>query len=220
MKRFIFSVILVGVYAIGFGQDEEFYYWYKGERQSLQLKPDKTFLLLNHQINKEALSSKLQIDKMNVDPVRKVQLGGSQNHKHARFRDSYWTIVKTESKKLDLYIPEIAYHGPFFEGEKGEEVGLSHLFYVKLHQQRDIEKLESLANQHQIEILHNNNFRPLWYTLACDRSSTGNALQMANLFYETGIFAAAEPDLMATIFSNGNEKRPQTRRENSLKIAP
>ncbi len=37
---------------------------------------------------------------------------------------------------------------------------------------------------------------PLWFTLSCKRMSKGNALEMANYFYETGNFAYAEPDLM------------------------
>jgi subtilisin family serine protease len=96
-------------------------------------------------------------------------------------------------KKFMLCMPLL-----FFEGSRGEEVGLSHLFYVKLHSLQDAEQLEVLAKQHQVKILYNNKFRPLWYTLACDRNSTGNALALANLFYETGFFAAAEPDLMPT----------------------
>jgi len=37
---------------------------------------------------------------------------------------------------------------------------------------------------------------PLWYTLSCDRFSEGNALQMANLFYESDLFFSSQPDLM------------------------
>lgn len=38
---------------------------------------------------------------------------------------------------------------------------------------------------------------PLWYTLSCTKKSKGNALDMANLFYETGFFESSEPDLMS-----------------------
>jgi hypothetical protein len=37
---------------------------------------------------------------------------------------------------------------------------------------------------------------PLWYTLSCTTESSGNALEMANLFFESDLFSAAEPDLM------------------------
>jgi hypothetical protein len=60
----------------------------------------------------------------------------------------------------------------------------------------DINVLESFASENNVEILGNNKFMPLWYTLACTKSSAGNALKMANLFYESGKFSAAEPDLM------------------------
>lgn len=198
MKRFILLIILISISTIGFGQGGEFYYWYKGEKQPLQLKPDKNFLLLDHQTDEKSLSDKLQVDITNIERIRKVELGASYKQSHTQLRNNYWTTVKTREEQMDLTKPGIIYYAPFFQGSRGEEVGLSHLFYVKLHHQEDREQLEALAKQHHVEILYNNKFRPLWYTLACDRNSTGNALELANLFYEMDLFAASEPDLMPT----------------------
>jgi hypothetical protein len=35
-----------------------------------------------------------------------------------------------------------------------------------------------------------------WYILEADKNSQGDALQMANYFYETELFAACEPDII------------------------
>lgn len=98
--------------------------------------------------------------------------------------------------QLDLPTSAIAYEAPFFVGQSGKELGLSHLLYVKLFDPADVGHLERLAEEHRLTILGNNTYMPLWYALACDRNSKGNALEMANLFYETGLFSAAQPDLM------------------------
>jgi hypothetical protein len=197
MKSLALFAIVVSVYTLGFGQDGEFYYWYRGEKQPLQLKPDKTFLLFDHQMDERSLSDKLHVDKAKIERIKKLEPRKSSKQSGTP-RNNHWAIVKSEPERLNLSAPGIIYHAPFFTGAHGRELGLSHLFYVKLRAQEDQKTLETLADQHRVEILHNNKFRPLWYTLACSRKSTGNTLTMANLFYETGLFAAAQPDLMAT----------------------
>lgn len=51
----------------------------------------------------------------------------------------------------------------------------------------------------RVSIVGNNSFMPLWYILSCNQHSVGNALQAANLFYESGLFAAAEPDFIGSV---------------------
>lgn len=67
---------------------------------------------------------------------------------------------------------------------------------MRLFKAEDIDKLKDFAKENNVEILGRNIFMPLWYTLSCTKYSKGNALEMANAFYESGIFRAAEPDLM------------------------
>lgn len=102
MKRFILFAILISVSSIGFGQNGEFYYWYKGEKQPLQLKPDKTFVLLDHQTDEKSLSDNLQVDKTNIEPIRKVEFGASYKQSHTKLRNNYWTIVKSEPEQFLL----------------------------------------------------------------------------------------------------------------------
>jgi subtilisin family serine protease len=93
-------------------------------------------------------------------------------------------------------LDEIIYNVPFFSNSQNEDIGLSHLFYVKLNKKEDLKILDELSLTHNVEIIGSNKFMPLWYTLSCTKRSTGNALTMANLFFETGLFSASEPDLM------------------------
>lgn len=88
MKRFILFAILISVSTIGFGQDGELYYWYKGEKQPLQLKPDKSFLLLDHETDEKSLSDKLRVDMTNIERIRKVELGASYKQSHTQLRNN------------------------------------------------------------------------------------------------------------------------------------
>lgn len=112
-----------------------------------------------------------------------------------------WSIIEKKEKgntdSLIAYLSDHAlYISPFYLTLKGKEVGLSHLFYVKLYKADDIGLLEDFAAKNKVEILGKNKFMPLWYTLSCTKHSKGNALEMANLFYESSKFRSAEPDLM------------------------
>lgn len=189
MKYFLCYLSVLVFTTTGEAQQKDVYYWYKGEKQALEIKEDKWFLLFDHQPEQQMISREIQVKEEQIVAPKKVYSPGDTVR--------YWTEVQAERREINLDTSVISYHAPYFYSETGKEVGLSHLFYVKLHDAEDIEQLEELAKKHQIEILNNNKFRPLWYTLACDRNSTGNALEMANLFFETGLFDAAEPDLMA-----------------------
>jgi subtilisin family serine protease len=70
------------------------------------------------------------------------------------------------------------------------------LFYLKLNKAEDLNILENMAKENGITILGNDKYMPLWYLLSCSKESKGNAMQMANLFYESRLFASSQPDLM------------------------
>lgn len=112
--------------------------------------------------------------------------------------ENVWIIQESSSMKANNFslVENVVYQAPFFKTKNGGEVGLSHIFYVKLGTSSDLVHLKKLAIEHNVNILGSNKFMPLWYTLACSKKSNGNALAMANLFYETGFFLASEPDLM------------------------
>ena len=90
----------------------------------------------------------------------------------------------------------IVYEAPFYFNNRNEDGGLSQYFYVKLIKAEDSLKLKELSLIHNVLIVGRNKFMPLWFTMKCDKKSKGNALDMSNLFYETGLFITAEPDFI------------------------
>ncbi len=103
-------------------------------------------------------------------------------------------------KKLD----GINYAAPCFSTIKGKKMDVSHLFYVKLKSPNDLSQLQALTQQTKSKILHQNKFMPQWYTLVCDKNSSGNALDVANQFYESGKFATAEPGFFNSFRLDGD----------------
>ncbi len=83
----------------------------------------------------------------------------------------------------------------------GEEIGekcinsYSSVFYVKVVDENDLTDLNSIIQETNAILVHQNEFMPKWFTLRADKNSNGDALQMANYFYETNLFEHSEPDI-------------------------
>jgi subtilisin family serine protease len=113
--------------------------------------------------------------------------------------DTKWAVAEGEALSSLSINKDILYEAPYYLTPKKKEVGLSHLFYVRLKKSEDISLLEKMALDNNVEILGSYIYTPLKYTLACTKESKGNSLQMANKFYESGFFAVSEPDLMSSV---------------------
>lgn len=117
-------------------------------------------------------------------------------------KDLKWCVVNNDNTIISDLAKQsdIKYSAPFFETvDNGKEIGISHFFYVKLKTIEDKYLLFDMASKLRVEVLGNNEYMPLWYTLSCDVNSSGNSLQMSNVFYESGLFEYAEPDIIYNI---------------------
>lgn len=197
MKRIRIILWLIFVSTTMVAQTD--YYWYKQQKIYLDLNPYLKYVLL------DGIDNIAQLDLMigNAD-VQVIEFGQtnvlSSLHASASltYQETNWAVVKSEHMPLpDLSAsPNVIYESPFFLTKDQDDLGTSHLFYVKLLQKQDLPLLENLARNNNATILGSNKFMDLWYTVSCTKNSTGNAFELAKVFYESGLFAAAEPALM------------------------
>jgi hypothetical protein len=68
-------------------------------------------------------------------------------------------------------------------------------FYVKVFDENDLTNLNQVLLQTNTELVEQNQFMPKWYELRATKTSNGDALEMANYFYETGLFEYSEPGI-------------------------
>lgn len=85
---------------------------------------------------------------------------------------------------------------PRFITAASDTLRLSNYMFVKLRSSSDLTILQNFATGKNFSIIGPNQFMPLWYKLKCDKNTLGNPLEIANYLYETGSFAAAEPDFL------------------------
>lgn len=178
------------------------YYWYEGKKVYLKRNETKqyvTYLSENcNQIQKIVNENgyKGTLKKSNV--VNYACITSLTKERTAEQNINWGIIESTDAKIIEEYDSnQILYQSPFYTIDSiGREVGISHLFYVKLKAKSDEDLLIDMAEKCGVEVIGYNQHLPLWYTLSCTNESKGNALQMANLFYESGCFQISEPNFM------------------------
>lgn len=77
-----------------------------------------------------------------------------------------------------------------------DTLGLSNMFYVKLRNLNDSLKLKEYTSLYRVKIIQQNKYLPLWFMMSCTDESSMNSMEMANLFWESGLFQSAEPEFI------------------------
>lgn len=102
----------------------------------------------------------------------------------------YETVVKSlQQKGLSS-----CWVTPIYKDAQDEEIIATDYLYVKLKSSNDYNLLSSKAQQYQLVIDEVDEFMPLWYTLRVTAQSNKSSIEIANLLYESGLFASAVPD--------------------------
>ena len=197
MKKLITIIALFTIWNCGIAQDSEYYYWYQGEKIDLDILPDKRFILIDEKLDRVTLSKKLNLLPNQIREINSASIGAYmiflEDDLQLNESGYYWSIVDDLENDIDLSSGTIVYHAPFIQTKQGDVAGFSHLFYVRLFGREDIPLLKQMAVVNNVKVLGFNNYMPLWFTLAVKRNSKGNALEMANRFYESGLFKEAQP---------------------------
>lgn len=68
-------------------------------------------------------------------------------------------------------------------------------FNVKVLDQNDLTDLNQIISETNTELVEQNEFMSKWFELRATKNSEGDALQIANYFYETGLFEHSEPGI-------------------------
>lgn len=173
MKRLLFILLNI-VPLIVLAND---YYWYNGTKIHLQ-QGNKWYRLYK--------------DDNNHDTE-------TQNVVNGRSSQSTSLIWETSDSKTEYDTQNIVYQTPSFLCFDGtQDMYVTHRFYVKLKHAEDVVLLQNLADQYHVSLEEDANL-PLWYIISCSANSQYNALELANIFYETNLFAASEPEFLGAL---------------------
>lgn len=164
------------------------YFWYKNEKIYLSQVENTYFAIFNKGSNTDL--EQLASSHSNDFELKEFNL---EHYTDTCGQDEFMS-AKITHELADEYSESIVYMAPYLTGYGGE-IGITDRFYIKLKSENDITLLEAFADQNGAEIIWRN-FIPLWYTLVCGQSSSGNALELANKAYESGLFEMTDIEFM------------------------
>ena len=181
MKRLLFILLSI-VPIIVSAQD---YYWYDGVKNLLE-RGNQEYIIYDDSLLLESDKEKL-IESGNVSYPEMVNLK--------------WGITQPNAVLED--VEHVFYRMPSYKDGEGSNMFVTHRFYVRLKNNNDLSLLQSMAKQYNAEI-EKESALPLWYILRCGLQSSFNALELANIFYETELFAASEPEFIGGIYPDND----------------
>jgi hypothetical protein len=142
-----------------------------------------------------------------VEPGKKILTGETRDILLKKLEGSNGKIfdncktatVEGNYEKVAAVLSHAVYWSPYYRLPDGEEMRVTEIFTVVLKPGTTVEQLEKLAAENGVEMIGRDEFTSNWYHLACTRLSNGHALEMANLFYESGLFEDSFPNTIQRI---------------------
>lgn len=175
----------------------EDYYYFRHEKITLE-KSSRYSYILFEETEKENLIRKLLAKGIDFseESITYIDNEGvvAKSSDISSVRKCWMKATMTE-KDADSF-SEIIYYGPYYKA--GDSTfPLTHQFYVSLRSTSDERLLRKLSEENGVTIEGAYTSIPNLYVLSCDKLSKGNALQMANLFEESGLFEYTQPVFMS-----------------------
>jgi len=190
LTSIVLSLIGIGVYA------QDYYYWENHQKKELTLLPASVqYVMYDFEMDTTDLKNLLGIPGIQIILSGRTYYGnnygrGIEEYNYALLEDS--SLINTD---LAVY-PEISYVSKNrYLDSKGRELLAGEMFYVEIldADSMDLHLLDSMALANRVDYL--GYFLYDFYALKCTKESAGDALEMANLFYESGLFGYVEAGL-------------------------
>ena len=180
MKHLFSTFFLIGMSMTVCSQD---YYWYSGQQIPLERGCRKYIIYENDKLSESDKSHITYSEDVFYDEIPNLKWGTTTAH--AIIEDTAHVHYSTISYRKD--------------GDYYDNMFVTHRFYVKLKNQENLPLLQELADRYSVEIENEEGVFPPWYILRCKLDAPKNALELANLFYETtDLFSATEPEMINT----------------------
>lgn len=187
------------------------YYWCDGVKIPLTVNERKSFIVAETS-KQEKISRKLEkkggkIKNKNTK-YDYESIGIDVKKKKAKLQTDLTAFTLDDTKLDTTDLEDVVYAAPYFKAADGADIGITNTLEVRLAGDTDLAKFEELAKEYKVEVLGQNQFDQSIYSLACTKKSKGNALEIANLLYESGGFEYVSPEFIiefVTDYTNPND---------------
>lgn len=194
MKKLFTVLAYLFIVNLSFGQGT--FYYYEGKKIPIDWNMDKIYVKFK---DDKTEGEKKQV----IARISSIKTPEKRNLEHPNnvaildiLTDRTISGIKKRIKDFNNDTSVVVANPFFISKTDSTLMGMTEQFYVKLKSPLDFTELERLAKETNTFLLKQNEFEPSVYILVADKKSNGNALEMANYFYETAIFEYAAPSFM------------------------
>lgn len=169
------------------GMNAQSNYYYKGKKIPLIDNHNKVCVSVakdRNDISDEILKNVKVIDRI-ADSDYNISI--IQQSDKRRLLASSSLFLNDETKQI-LF-------SPCYKTLDGTEVFSTPYINVRLKKEQDINLLSAYAERYGLRIVKNDSLMPLWYILSISSDTGKNTIEIANILWESGLFAASVPDL-------------------------
>lgn len=178
------------------GPAENQYYWFGHEKVAIQEVKGK-YRIAFHSVDKEKITSELAkhgLSLVDVETGTSYTSEGVTEEAKKLFKDYLTATVNGDYDKIKAIKPYTFSLLPYYTlMEDGRELIPYMTFNVKLKDGVTLERLEILATDNNVVLVEKDMSIEDWYIMACTNDSKGNPVEMANLFYRSGLCEYSQP---------------------------
>ncbi len=223
MKRYISLLMGLLAFIPISAQQSDYYYYYKGNRIDLEVDSTRLYVVSEGELQEKAKAS---VSTRTVDyTINSSTKSYVHNHvvslqqRRGTIPEIYFSKLEVpkglDSTQFDALVEKLKSEDNVWQVlpsfiVNGIQINITNNFYVKLKSSDDIDKLYQLSEELAIEIVGYNEFMPLWYTLSCNATSSMNAIEAANHFHQSQMFACCKPEFSySKALHSDDEKFPE-----------
>lgn len=200
MKKQLLNLLLIFVFSVtGMQAQVQNYYYYKGQKISLELDRTSVNISTDENIQKSSITV-LKVKDFNLETDKSNSLG----QKTAKLEfENVLSETEFRQKIKDLKVnPSVNSVSFYYKRGNFKSIGTSGYFYVKLKNENDLKTLRKVAVQKNVQIVKQVPNMPQWYILGVKKGNEESSIDLSNYFYETGLFEDIDPAFMFDFKNN------------------
>lgn len=180
MKKLIIFIATIFCLWLSASAQDSFYY-YRGTKEPLTEDKTRIVAIAPESADINLLPSQGFTFVVNIqDSPNQIKV-----YELAPYADIKRTIEANPSDSISIL--------PCYKSDKGVPLIPNGHIGVKLKSEDDYPTLQTVAEEMGCEIIEQNSFMPLWYTLRMKPAPCRNPVNIANAIYETGKFTFSSP---------------------------
>jgi subtilisin family serine protease len=211
MKKYIRLILVlcfINLYAKAQTQN---YYYYQGEKQFFDINTQFAYVQLSQktsigELQELWISKNIKVNAVRTDKIP-LLLVNSNFEKNNEIILSQYALIEFESDystekyfglltELEEY-KIVDYCLPFLKNNKVDKVEVRPYVNVKLKNINQSNLLQELSEIYHFEIIGTHQYMPNWNTVRITEETNKSSIELSALLYETNLFEAVEPSLVA-----------------------